>query len=71
VAVNVNIVLRPDESLDSALQRFKRAVNRSDVLGELKRRAVFVASAERERRKHFKAVAMVRRKQQRRNADRP
>ena len=68
MAVNVNIVLRPDEPLESALRRFKTAVNRSGVMAEIKRRELYVTGAQRTRRKRGKAIAFLRRKQHRRNA---
>ena len=63
---NASVVPLPGESLDSLFRRFKQQVNRGDVLGELRRRAIFVTSGERERRKHFKALAFAKRRQARR-----
>lgn len=47
----MSIKLRPDESVDSALRRFKREVMRSEVLNDLRKKEYFVSPSEKRRMK--------------------
>lgn len=47
----MSIKLRPDESVDSALRRFKREVMRSEVLTDLRKKEYFVSPSEKRRMK--------------------
>ena len=45
------IIVRENESIESAVRRFKKQVTKEGVLQELRRREFYVAPAEKRRRK--------------------
>lgn len=50
------IILKKDESIDSALRRFKKEMLKSGTLQELRKREYYVAPSAKRRLKHEAAV---------------
>jgi ribosomal protein S21 len=50
------VVLRPVESQDSLLKRFRRKVTRERILSDVRKKRYFVKNSEERRRAHRKAV---------------
>jgi small subunit ribosomal protein S21 len=50
------VVLRPGESQDSLLKRFRRRVTRERILSDVRKKRHFVKKSEERRRAHRKAV---------------
>ena len=62
------IRVREHESSDSAIRRFKRAVEKSNILSETRRREFFEKPTEKRKRARAAAVKRWRKKQQRDNS---
>ena len=54
------VALRPYETVDSLLRRFKRKVEQSGVLKEIKRREYHIPPSQARREKHLKALKRLR-----------
>jgi small subunit ribosomal protein S21 len=50
------VVLKPGESQDSLLKRFRRRVTRERILSDVRKKRYFVKKSEERRRAHRKAV---------------
>jgi small subunit ribosomal protein S21 len=50
------VVLRPGESQDSLLKRFRRRVTRERILSDVRKKRYFVKKSEARRRAHRKAM---------------
>ena len=50
------VTLKPGESQDSLLKRFRRKVTRERILSDVKKKRYFVKKSEERRRAHRKAV---------------
>jgi len=59
------VVLRPEESQEDLLRRFRKKVMRAGVLGMVRRKRWFVSKSETRRIERKKALRRMRRKQQR------
>lgn len=60
------VVLRPDESQESLLRRFRKQVTKNRILSDVKKKRFFVSKSEKRRRARLKAV---RRERQRRRKE--
>lgn len=56
------IIVKKDESLDSALRRFKKEVVKSEVLKDLRKHEYYVAPSEKRRLKSAEAQKRARKK---------
>lgn len=61
----VSVVLRPNESQDQLLKRFRKQVAKSGILSTVRRKRWFVSKSELRRIAKKKAIRRARRKQQR------
>ena len=59
------VKLRPGESQENLLRRFRKAVIRGRILSTLRRKRYFVSKGEERRIKHKKAMRRARRRQHR------
>ncbi len=59
------VVLRPNESQESLLKRFRKIVVRDRVMSEVRRRRWFMSPSEQRRLAKKKAIRRARRKQRR------
>ena len=57
------IIVKKDESVDSALRRFKKEMMKSGTLQELRKREYYVAPSAKRRIKHEAAVKRAKKKQ--------
>ena len=65
------VVLRPDESQESLLRRFRKQVTKNRILSDVKKKRFFVSKSEKRRRARLKAIRRERqrrRKEQRRHS---
>jgi small subunit ribosomal protein S21 len=60
------VVLRPDESQESLLRRFRKQVTKNRILSDVKKKRFFVSKSEKRRRARLKAI---RRERQRRRKE--
>jgi small subunit ribosomal protein S21 len=60
------VVLRPDESQESLLRRFRKQVTKNRILSDVKKKRFFVSKSEKRRRARLKAM---RRERQRRRKE--
>jgi small subunit ribosomal protein S21 len=51
-----HVTLKPNESQDSLLRRFRKKVTRERILSDVKKKRFFVKKSEERRRAHRKAV---------------
>ena len=58
------VVLRDNESFDSLLKRFRKAVTRERILSDVRKRRFYVSPSEQRHKALRKAVARERRRQQ-------
>ena len=58
-----NVVLRPGESQESLVSRFRKKVTRDGILREVKRKRHFVSKSEQRRMAKRKAIRRIRRRQ--------
>lgn len=58
------IIVKKDESIDSALRRFKREMLKSGTLQELSKREYYVAPSAKRRLKHEAAMKRAKQKQE-------
>ncbi len=58
----VLVVVNPNESLDSALKRFKRKVQEEDIMKEIKKHSFYMKPGERRRAKEALARKRLRRR---------
>lgn len=56
-------IVKKDESIDSALRRFKKEMVKSGTLQELRKREYYIAPSAKRRLKHEAAMKRVRKKQ--------
>lgn len=56
-------IVKKDESIDSALRRFKKEMVKSGTLQELRKREYYIAPSAKRRLKHKAAMKRVRKKQ--------
>jgi small subunit ribosomal protein S21 len=61
------VVLRPNETQESLLRRFRKAVVRDRVLSEVRKRRWFMSPSEQRRLAKKKAIRRMKRKNQQRN----
>ncbi len=61
------VVLRPNESQDSLLKRFRKKVTRSGVLSSLRDKRWFVSKSEQRRIDKKKSIRRLKRRQAKRN----
>ncbi|GAB4544274.1 MAG: hypothetical protein OHK0023_00830 [Anaerolineae bacterium] len=61
----MSVVLRPNESQDQLLKRFRKQVAKSGILSTVRRKRWFVSKSELRRIAKKKAIRRARRKQQR------
>ena len=61
----MTVVLRPGESQEALLKRFRKAVTRSRVLSTHRKKRWFVSKGEQRRREREKAIRRLRREQSR------
>lgn len=57
------IIVKKDESLDSALRRFKKEVVKNGTLQELRKREYYMAPSAKRRAKHEAALKRAKKKQ--------
>jgi small subunit ribosomal protein S21 len=57
-----SVVLRPNESQDQLLKRFKKKIVRSGILGAVREKRWFVSKSEQRRIEKKKAIQRLRRK---------
>jgi small subunit ribosomal protein S21 len=63
----VTVMLRPGESQESLLKRFRKEVTKSRVLSEVRRKRWFVSKSEQRRIAKRKGIRRARRRQRQRN----
>lgn len=61
------VVLRPNESQDSLLRRFRKKVVKSGVLSTIRRKRWFVSKSENRRQERKKSMRRMKRRQMTRN----
>lgn len=61
----MTVKLRPGESPENLLRRFRKAVIRGRILSKLRRKRYFVSKGEERRIKHKKAIRRARRRERR------
>lgn len=61
----VTVKLRPGESQERLLRRFRKAVVRSRILSKVRRKRYFVSKGEKKRIKHKKAIRRAQRRRRR------
>ncbi|MDY7077414.1 MAG: 30S ribosomal protein S21 [Chloroflexota bacterium] len=59
------VVLKPGESQESLLRRFRKQVTRDRILSDVKKKRFFVSKSEKRRRARLKAVRRERQRQRR------
>ena len=59
------VVLKPGESQESLLRRFRKQVLKDRILAEAKKKRVFVSKSEERRRARLKAIRRERQRQRR------
>ena len=57
------VKIRPDETIESLLKRFKKDMLKSDITKELRKREYYVAPSEKRRRKSAEAQKRMKKKQ--------
>jgi small subunit ribosomal protein S21 len=57
------VVLRPDESQESLLRRFRKQVTKNRILSDVKKKRFFVSKSEKRRRARLKAMRRERQRQ--------
>lgn len=62
-----SVVLKPGESQESLLRRFRRQVAKERILSTVKKKRFFVSKSEQRRRARLKAVRRERQRQRRQN----
>ena len=60
----MSIIVKKDESIDSALRRFKKEMVKSDTLQELRKREYYIAPSAKRRLKHEAAMKRSKKKQE-------
>ncbi|MCD6553561.1 MAG: 30S ribosomal protein S21 [Anaerolineae bacterium] len=60
------VYLQPDESPEALIKRFRKKVQHSGILSEVRRRRHFIPKSEQRRLAHRKAVRRARRRQRKR-----
>ena len=61
------VILRPNESQDSLLKRFRKKVTRSGILSTVRRKRWFVSKSENRRVERKKSMRRMKRRQMTRN----
>lgn len=61
----MTVKLRPGESQERLLRRFRKAVVRSRILSKVRRKRYFVSKGEKKRIKHKKAIRRAQRRRRR------
>ena len=61
----MSVKLRSGESQERLLRRFRRAVMRARILGEVRRRRHFISKGEEKRFRHKRAIRRMRRRERR------
>jgi len=56
MAMNVGVRVHDDEPFEHALRRFRKACDKTGLIGEMKRRKYFVSKSELRRKKHLKVM---------------
>jgi len=59
------VVLKPGESQESLLKRFRKRVSKNRILSDVKKKRFFVSKSEQRRRARLKAIRKERRRQRR------
>jgi small subunit ribosomal protein S21 len=59
------VVLKPGESPESLLKRFRKQVTRDRILSDVKKKRFFVSKSEKRRRARLKAIRRERQRQRR------
>jgi len=65
VVIDLEVVVQDNESLDRALRRFKRKVQRSGLYSELRKRRYYEKPSAQRKRKREAAIRRERRRQRR------
>jgi len=58
----MSVRLRPDESQESLLKRFRQEVNKSGILSAVRRKRWFISKSEQRRRQRKKAIRKAKRR---------
>ena len=62
----MTVVLRPGESQESLLKRFRREVTKEVILSTVRKKRWYISKSERRRRERAKAIRKAKRREQRR-----